>query len=375
MASPYLTEQAGLIQSPEIVGLERQRKLADLLTSQAFQSPQGQMISGQYVKPATTQQLQPLLSALLATNMNQNLDERQTQLAAALRGKKTEEINQIMGAVKSGDKELAAALAANSETGVGKEFMSPLLSNILPKTPESVAEFQMMQNNPAYKEWKNQLTPMQQAQLKNDEQKLKFEASRIGMEGSRLGLENQKFQLEKQKIEQELSQGKPLTEFQGKAVAYGIAMQDASNNMKKIEDKGFNPATLKNQTSVSMAGGTTGNLLVSPEARQYKQAQDQFAEAYLRFKSGANTPEAEIQRNLRNMMPVIGDDRDTLNQKQNARNEAARAMAIASGPAGANKIQNPAPMSVGQPNVQVSPGPTSQTPRVVDFNSLPTGAR
>jgi len=94
MASPYLTEQAGLVQSPEIVGLERQRKLADLLTSQAFQSPQGQMISGQYVKPATTQQLQPLLSALLATNMNQNLDERQLQMAAALRNEENAGIDE-----------------------------------------------------------------------------------------------------------------------------------------------------------------------------------------------------------------------------------------------------------------------------------------
>jgi hypothetical protein len=94
MASPYLTEQAGLIQSPEVVGLERQRKLADLLTSQAFQSPQGQMISGHYVKPATTQQLQPLLSALLATNMNQNLDEKQLQMAAALRNEENAGIDE-----------------------------------------------------------------------------------------------------------------------------------------------------------------------------------------------------------------------------------------------------------------------------------------
>ena len=100
MASPYLTEQAGLIQSPEIVGLERQRKLADLLTSQSFESPQGQMISGRYVKPATTQQMQPLLSALLATNMNQNLDEKQTQLAAALRGEQSKAVEDYMTAMQ-----------------------------------------------------------------------------------------------------------------------------------------------------------------------------------------------------------------------------------------------------------------------------------
>jgi len=113
MASPYLTEQAGLIQSPEVVGLERQRKLADLLTSQAFQSPQGQMISGQYVKPATTQQLQPLLSALLATGMNKNLDEKQSELAAALRGEKTTKIQKFAELQKT-DPSSALSFALNS---------------------------------------------------------------------------------------------------------------------------------------------------------------------------------------------------------------------------------------------------------------------
>jgi len=99
-SSPYLTDQAVLGASPEVVGLERQRKLADLLTSQAFQSPQGQMISGHYVKPATTQQIQPLLGALLGSSMNKNLDEKQTQLAAALRGEQTKAVEDYMAAMQ-----------------------------------------------------------------------------------------------------------------------------------------------------------------------------------------------------------------------------------------------------------------------------------
>jgi len=98
--SPYLTDQAVLGASPEVVGLERQRKLADLLTSQAFQSPQGQMISGHYVKPATTQQIQPLLSALLGSTLNQSLDEKQTKLAAALRGEQTKAVEDYMAAMQ-----------------------------------------------------------------------------------------------------------------------------------------------------------------------------------------------------------------------------------------------------------------------------------
>ena len=99
-SSPYLTDQAVLGASPEVVGLERQRKLADLLTSQAFESPQGQMISGHYVKSATTQQLQPLLGALLGSTLNKSLDEKQTQLAAALRGEQTKAVEDYMAAMQ-----------------------------------------------------------------------------------------------------------------------------------------------------------------------------------------------------------------------------------------------------------------------------------
>ena len=115
MASPYLTDQAVLGASPEVIGLERQRKLADLLTSQAFNSPQGQMISGHYVKPAASQQMQPLLSALLATNMNQNLDEKQTQLAEALRGTSSAEMNEYARLMKT-NPDAAAEFARSAKT-------------------------------------------------------------------------------------------------------------------------------------------------------------------------------------------------------------------------------------------------------------------
>lgn len=82
------TDQAFLQSSPEVVGLERQRKLADLLTSGAFDQPQGQMISGRYVAPSWTQQLAPLVKGLVGQNMNQNLDVQQSKLADALRAQK-----------------------------------------------------------------------------------------------------------------------------------------------------------------------------------------------------------------------------------------------------------------------------------------------
>ena len=372
--------------NPDVLALDRQRALAQMLLKKGMETPQGQMIGNRYVGAHPLQFIGGLAQQYVAQNELKDIDTEQAALAKKLKAIGSMESEDVLTTLmgQQGRPELVqqgptpiggnipiqpaietqapnpmAALlkAQSSQSPEGRAYIAPLLANAIPKTPESVIEFNAMKDNPAYKAWKNQLTPMQEAQLKNEEIRLKFEGQRVGLEGAKFGLE-------KQKIEQELLQGKPLTESQAKAVAYGIAMQDSSNNMKEIESKGFDPASLKNQTSVAMAGTTTGNLFVSSDARRYKQAQDQFAEAYLRFKSGANTPEPEIQRNLRNMMPAIGDDKAQIEQKQKARDEAGRAMTLASG-SGANKIQNFQQSS--QPNVQVTSGTPS---KVVNFNDL-----
>jgi hypothetical protein len=85
-----LTEQQLLSQDPEVLGLQRQRALANLLTGQAFNAPQGQMISGRYVKPSGLQQALPMINAAIGGLTNANLDEKQQALAAALRGKQQE---------------------------------------------------------------------------------------------------------------------------------------------------------------------------------------------------------------------------------------------------------------------------------------------
>ena len=85
-----LTDTQFLNTDPDVLGLQRQRKLAELLTGQAFNQPQGQMISGRYVKPSNLQQALPMISAAIGGLTNANLDTKQTELAAALRGKQQE---------------------------------------------------------------------------------------------------------------------------------------------------------------------------------------------------------------------------------------------------------------------------------------------
>jgi hypothetical protein len=89
-----LTEQQLINTNPEVLGLQRQRQLANLLTGQAFNQPQGQMISGHYVKPSALQQALPMINAAIGGLTNANLDTKQTELAAALRGRNAAEIQE-----------------------------------------------------------------------------------------------------------------------------------------------------------------------------------------------------------------------------------------------------------------------------------------
>jgi hypothetical protein len=98
MAEPTQTDLQFLSSDPEVLGLQRQRQLASLLTGQAFNQPQGQMISGHYVKPSALQQALPMINAAIGGLTNANLDTKQTELAAALRGKQQQAIQQYMSA-------------------------------------------------------------------------------------------------------------------------------------------------------------------------------------------------------------------------------------------------------------------------------------
>jgi hypothetical protein len=93
-----LTDTQFLNQDPEVLGLQRQRQLANLLTGQAFNAPQGQMISGHYVKPSGLQQALPMINAAIGGLTNANLDTKQQELAAMLRGKQQQAVQQYMSA-------------------------------------------------------------------------------------------------------------------------------------------------------------------------------------------------------------------------------------------------------------------------------------
>ena len=89
--SPYLDQNA-----PEILALERQKKLADLLQSRALEQPQGQMVSGRYVAPSIIQQLAPLANAYMGRKASEDVESRQSKLANLIRGQNVAETKDIL---------------------------------------------------------------------------------------------------------------------------------------------------------------------------------------------------------------------------------------------------------------------------------------
>ena len=89
-------EQEALNFNPELQDVSRQQKLAELLMAQGMQGqPQGQMISGHYVAPSWTQQLNPMANVLAGQAVGERADTQKAQIAAALRQRKGEALSKF----------------------------------------------------------------------------------------------------------------------------------------------------------------------------------------------------------------------------------------------------------------------------------------
>jgi hypothetical protein len=341
-------EQEALDFNPELQDVSRQRKLAELLMSQGMQQPQGQMISGHYVAPSFTQQLNPLANILAGQAVGSRADTEQAKMAETLRNVGQQEVQSILQAAQT-DPKAALALASSAKTPQGRALAQSLMQSVLPKKTDKLIEYDTYKaegGKKAFSDWAREITPEQ-------EEKLKIDRQRLGLEGARLTLEQQK-------TAQELQFGKPLTESQAKATAFQSQMIGAENNIKQLESKGFNPTSFQSQAALKIAGGPL-NIAAAPETQQYKQAQEQWSEAYLRFKTGAAATEQEVQRNIKTFFPQFGDKPAQIAQKADARRQAEQDIGFAAG-MGAGRGAQPINL---QPNAPQAPK------KVVNFNDLP----
>ena len=345
MADPTnLSDQQFLSQDPEVLGLQRQRQLANLLTGQAFNAPQAQMISGHLVKPSALQQALPMINAAIGGLTNANLDTKQQALAEALRGRGAEETQKILELAKT-NPNAALSLASNAQTPQGRAFAPTLMQSIIPKKTDKLVEYDTYKaegGTKPFSEWTREITPEQQAKLDIDKQ-------RLGLEGARLNLEQQK-------LAQEMS-GAKLTESQGNATGFGVRAKESNALLNQLEKGGTtNTGVLRSSVAgtVGMTPFIGENLQQSAHAamnvlptflggpNEAQQATDQarrnFVTAVLRKESGASISPSEFYNEAQKYFPQPGDTSDVLRQKQHARETAIRSLEIQAGP-GARIIQ------------------------------------
>lgn len=120
---------------------------------------------------------------------------------------------------------------------------------------------------------------------------------------------------------------KPLTEGQAKGSLYLGQMRSASEELGKLP--GVSPV------ETAAAGSTFTNWATPAKAQQVAQLQNQWAEAYLRAKTGAAATQGEVDLNRRTFFPVVGDSKAVIEQKAKMRSQAERDMTALAGPGAA----------------------------------------
>ena len=148
-------EQQALDFNPELQDVSRQRKLADLLMAQGMQQPQGQMISGHYVAPSFTQQLNPLANILAGQAVGERADTKQAQMAEMLRTQGDAAVQKVMATFKQ-NPQAGVQEAAKLQQFPQVKALLPTLAKAL-ESPTSVQEFQYAQQNPAFAEYQTNL--------------------------------------------------------------------------------------------------------------------------------------------------------------------------------------------------------------------------
>jgi len=348
MADAYNLAQAGTLTPEQFAQqqqLNRQQQMANMLMQQSAQ-PQGQMISGRYVAPSWAQQLVPLANIMASKYIGEKADTKAAELAKQLREGRNAEQTAIMEKLNSGDTKGALGLATSSQYGAGKEFIPALVGNVIPKaaTPTATMQEYDLAKSQGFK---GSLLDFQR-ELKKE---VNAPAGQVVETPNGVMLVNTRTGA----TTPVMAGGQPVmgkgnqTESQAKASVFRSQMVGASNELNDVYGKGFNPNSPTAQVATNLAGGIF-NAITPAAAQQAKQAQNQWTEAYLRFKTGAGTNAHEVEANRKTYFPEFGDKPEQIAQKARMRAQAERDIGMAAGPMGTQMGAQAMPPAAPQAN-------------------------
>jgi len=158
---------------------------------------------------------------------------------------------------------------------------------------------------------------------------------------------DKQYNLQLEKLKQDKTAApKPLTEYQGKSLGFGLRAEDANSILGKIGTN-YSPISIDAARKVEdIPGvGTGAYALLSPESKQVLQAQRNFINAVLRQESGAVIGPTEFINAQKQYFPQPGDDKDTLKQKSQNRERAISNFKTSAGPSVEGEFGRAAPMS------------------------------
>jgi len=384
----------------EVLGLDRQRQLSQMLLQQGMQQPQGQMVSGRFVAPAFTERLANLLSVYSGQKGLADVEKKQLELAQKIRNKEAEDINkffeyqygkgpevvpqgdtlagEMINAPMERNPQLAYQVAAQSQSPILRQQLAEMLKGQKVGEGEKIVRY-----NPAT--GRNEVVAQGEEKFKAPLQvdtgtTIEFRdprdptkvlqvipKSQMPTAGQVVEREEGTFLVDTRTGQakpvvgpqgQALIGGKPLTETQSNAVAFGMRALEANKLATDLESKGFtNTGVIR-----TAIGGTMGQAPIvggkleqgvrsafnvlpefvggpSPEQQQVDQARRNFISAVLRKESGAAIGVDEYANEERKYFPQLGDSDKVIKQKQDARKLAIQALEAQAGPSGKRLIE------------------------------------
>jgi hypothetical protein len=219
MAQPMLNLGGDLTpeQALQQQQIARQQQMAQLLMQQGQQTPSGQMVGNRYVAPNFFQYAAPLLQGYVGKKELEKAEAEQLKLAKAVREQGASEVADIINTyqgraakpapmgyelVDAGTPAIAPnpqlALAKATTAGqYGRALLPAILKNALPEPVKPTTDMQNFEFaksqgfKGSFTDFKNQITPYQQAQLNFDREKFEFEKGKAAIKPLPEGLNKQ----------------------------------------------------------------------------------------------------------------------------------------------------------------------------------------
>lgn len=265
------------VQMPEILEFNRQRKLADLLTSTGMQTPQGQIVGGVYVPTSPFEYIGNIAKIYAGSKLGEDIEKKQIDLAEQLRKGKEQETRAIIERLSPRDVQTEMAgpytgnvpmpvvtqtmppdiqgamnLALQSQYGAGKELLPTLIQRSLPEPIKPTTDMQNYEYakstgfKGSFNDFRNQMTPYQQAQLSIERERLDLEKIKNLAKPLPEGLNKQ--------VTGAVNLTDAITDYQSKIANFGIKefanpnkraeMGNAYNNMMLQAKEAYNLGVL-----------------------------------------------------------------------------------------------------------------------------------